>query len=486
MKNTIYRNIALILALITVVSVLVACKQTGGTDETKDSVRTDGTTGTTLITSSDVDPIPDDLKFTGRDFVIAAPVGSGPAFFWQETDSDIPIDSAIYKRNKMLEERFEITISAIELGDTGHHADALLPYIDAGDDVIDVCAIGYYQSGKPLIVYDLILPWNGVKYIDYSKPWWNSSLNDTLSILGQSYYLSGAINWTQMSVTMAVFFNKNVAGKFSSVVGDLYKSVNDGTWTQERMLEMIKAVSSDNGDGVRDENDTYGLCQNINTLESWVTGAGMQYAKVTDSGFELYFDSERLVDLIDKVGGVLTDKQYVWLEEGMNTGTNIFFEDRALFIQSDFTYCEAWRNQKSDFGILPIPKADEKQEKYLTYSDQWGLALAMPKTAKEPDRTGAILEMMAQMSYEMIRPAYYEKTLMGKYSRDDESEEMLNIIFDGITYEPGITFISNLAWLPFRDCVINNKNLASWYAGYRNQIEQNFTELFDSVKERTE
>ena len=92
-----------------------------------------------------LDPIPDDLKFTGRDFVIAAPVGSGPAFFWQETDSDIPIDSAIYKRNKMLEERFEITISAIELGDTGHHAEALLPYIDAGDDVIDVCAIGYYQ-----------------------------------------------------------------------------------------------------------------------------------------------------------------------------------------------------------------------------------------------------------------------------------------------------------------------------------------------------
>ena len=169
MKKTIYRNIALILALITVISVLVACKQTGGTDETKDSVRTDGTTGTTPLTSSDVEPIPDDLKFTGRDFVIAAPAGNGPTFFWQETDSDVPIDSAIYKRNKTLEERFGITISAIELGDTGHHADALLPYIDAGDDVIDVCAIGYYQSGKPLIVYDLILPWNGVKYIDYSK-----------------------------------------------------------------------------------------------------------------------------------------------------------------------------------------------------------------------------------------------------------------------------------------------------------------------------
>lgn len=484
MKKTINRYLSLILVLLTVFSVLIACKQTEEPKETKGSEKTDVTTESDTQTPSSADPIPDDLQFKGCDFVIAAPSGSGPTFFYQESDSDVPIDAAIYKRNKIVEERFGITISAIELGDTGHHAEALLPYIAAGDDVIDVCAIGYYQSGKPLIVYDLILPWNGVKYIDYSKPWWNSSLNDTLSILGQSYYLSGAINWTQMSVTMAVFFNKNVAGEYSSVVGDLYKSVNDGTWTQERMLEMIKAVSLDNGDGVRDENDTYGLCQNINTLESWVTGAGMQYAKVTDSGFELYFDSERLVDLIDKVGGVLTDKQYVWLEEGMNTGTNIFFEDRALFIQSDFTYCEAWRNQKSDFGILPIPKADEKQEKYLTYSDQWGLALAMPKTAKDPDRTGAILETMAQWSYELIRPAYYEKTLNGKYSRDDESEEMLNIIFDGIIYEPGITFITNLSWLPFRDCVVNGKNLASWYAGYKSLIEQNYTELFDAVKEK--
>lgn len=485
MKKIFNKCLALLLVLMTVCSVLIACRQEEKPDDQtgSDSIG-DTADGETSQTSSGVEPVPEDLKFTGHDFVIATPNGSGPQFFFQESDSDIPVDSAIYKRNKRLEERFDITITAIEIGETGHHAEALLPYIESGDDIIDVCAVGYYQSGKPLIVYDLIVPWNDVKYIDYSQPWWNSSLNETLSILGQNYYLSGSINWTQMSVTMAVFFNKNVAGDYSSVVGDLYGSVKDGTWTQERMLEMIKTVSTENGDGVRDANDTYGLCQNINTLEAWVTGAGMQYAEATDSGFELYFDSEALVELIDKVGSVLSDKQYVWLEDGMNTGTSIFFEDRALFIQSDFTYCEAWRNQTSDFGILPLPKADENQEKYLTYSDQWGLALAMPKTASDPDRTGAILEVMAQLSYELIRPAYYEKTLMGKYRRDDESEEMLNIIYDGVTYEPGITFITNLSWLPFRDCVVNGKNLASWYAGYKNLIVQNFTELFDSVKQK--
>ena len=105
----------------------------------------------------------------------------------------------------------------------------------------------------------------------------------------------------------------------------------------------------------------------------------MQYAKVTDSGFELYFDSERLVDLIDKVGGVLTDKQYVWLEEGMNTGTNIFFEDRALFIQSDFTYCEAWRNQKSDFEFCRFPRLTKSRKSILHIPINGDLHLQCPK-----------------------------------------------------------------------------------------------------------
>jgi hypothetical protein len=44
------------------------------------------------------------------------------------------------------------------------------------------------------------------------------------------------------------------------------------------------------------------------------------------------------------------------------------------------------------------------------------------------ERTGQILEAMAAESKYTVLPAYYEKTLQGKYARDDDSLEMLDII----------------------------------------------------------
>lgn len=61
MKKTINRYLSLILVLITVFSVLIACKQTEEPKETKGSEKADSTTEPGTQTSSDVDPVPDDL-----------------------------------------------------------------------------------------------------------------------------------------------------------------------------------------------------------------------------------------------------------------------------------------------------------------------------------------------------------------------------------------------------------------------------------------
>lgn len=50
---------------------------------------------------------------------------------------------------------------------------------------------------------------------------------------------------------------------------------------------------------------------------------------------------------------------------------------------------------------------------------------------------------MDAMSYEgwhSLRPAFIEVTLQGKVSRDEESNKMLNLIFDSTFYDTGILF----------------------------------------------
>ena len=65
---------------------------------------------------------------------------------------------------------------------------------------------------------------------------------------------------------------------------------------------------------------------------------------------------------------------------------------------------------------------------------------------------------------EIVRPAYYDINLTGKYMRDNDSEEMLDIIFKSVIYDIGRFYnwggmydqISNL-WNSKKDTIA-----ASW------------------------
>lgn len=93
---------------------------------------------------------------------------------------------------------------------------------------------------------------------------------------------------------------------------------------------------------------------------------------------------------------------------------------------------------EADFGILPVPMLDEKQGEYYSGVHAYGLSLiGVPVTCKDTVMTGAVLESMAYESLDTLTPAYYNVTLNGKYFRDEESGEMLDIIFGTRVYDLG-------------------------------------------------
>lgn len=478
-----------LLILLTVLPCAIACKTGGDPEDTKatDTVGFDTNGGTDTSDSVTEDPyddkVPDDLKFDGRTFTMAAPIPSGYVVFYQETDSDNPVDSAVYKRNKILEERFDIKIVGIELGTTDGHADAFSSYAQIDDDIIDVIGIGFYQSGLAMIINDYVLPWNDVKYINVDRDWWNKSATETLSVLGNYYYLTGDINVGALRCTMPIFFNKTEAEEYEDVVGDLYQTVRDGEWTYDLFLDYIKTYSHDNGDTVQDANDYYGLVQNGNTLMSHLYYADVVTAKVTDDGAELLLTDNKIIDIVDTARELLNDKYYTYLRDGDQEISDIFFSDRALFMNTDLSSAGNWRDKDTDFGILPFPKYDEAQENYTTYADQWGLMLALPCTATNTDRTGAILEAMAALSRKYVTPAYYDVMLLGKLKRDDESEEMLDILYKNVIYDPGTIYAGDLNLLPMNACVRRDASLATWYAQMSEALLSNITILYDHVRE---
>ena len=63
--------------------------------------------------------------------------------------------------------------------------------------------------------------------------------------------------------------------------------------------------------------------------------------------------------------------------------------------------------------------------------------LCVPMTTSDPERTGIVLEAMAAESMYTVTPAYYDVALKGKYARDEESLDMLDIILESRCYDLG-------------------------------------------------
>jgi len=95
---------------------------------------------------------------------------------------------------------------------------------------------------------------------------------------------------------------------------------------------------------------------------------------------------------------------------------------------------------ETDFGMLPYPKYDENQDSYNTnLMTQRIQGISVPTTNTDPERTGIILEALAYHS-DIVRTAYYDITLTGKYARDEESIAILDTIFESRCYDIGKAF----------------------------------------------
>jgi len=110
------------------------------------------------------------------------------------------------------------------------------------------------------------------------------------------------------------------------------------------------------------------------------------------------------------------------------------------------------QGMESDFGIVPLPKYDEAQDKYYSLVNSYtGALLGVPKSAENLDRVSIILEALSAESRYTLQPAYYDITLQRKYARDEESEAMLDIIFGSRVYDIGSTYEFGGVWAASRD-----------------------------------
>ena len=368
---------------------------------------------------------------------------------YSEEENGDPINDSVYLRNRIIEDRYNIRIANKPSSDILPSAKKA---IAANTDEYDILMGALNGFAETLSMEGMLANLKNVPYLDLEKPWYDQKANEQLAIANKLYVTISDIGIVDKNATWSYLFNKRLVQDFS--LEDPYKLVRDGSWTIDKMLEMCKDVSRDvDGDGIMGMNDMYGYAGETYNLYIALLSAGSELIKKDENDLPVYVGLDDMgVTVFLKLMAMFGDKtltlraddyyssgKEVWGGNGvMDTA---FKEDRILFFDTSMARVTFYRNMESDFGIIPPPKRDAAQADYIsTVSVRSTNSLAIPVTVSDFERTGIITDALAAESRYRVIPAYYEVQLKTKYARDDESAEMLDIIFAGRKFDVGLLY----------------------------------------------
>ncbi|MCL1794118.1 MAG: extracellular solute-binding protein [Oscillospiraceae bacterium] len=354
------------------------------------------------------------------------------------------INDAVYRRNRYIEDAYNCNIEEFQ---SFSMVNDLRKTIKSGDDEYDV-ALPPLNQGINLAADGLLLNLGNVGAMNLENKWWDQNANKSLSIGGKLYYTSGDMLILNNDSTGAFVFSKQLIQEHQFDIP--YQLVKEGKWTFDVFYSQVKQVSADiNGDGKMDRNDKYGFMQYRDVLHCLFHGAGGNFGEKDGNDFPYFtLDSEKSIMILEKVFEIMNDpantyRLHMTYNEGVTNafvlGQSMFEENRVLYYWIRLRDIEPLRSMEADFGILPIPKWDESQTDYFcTVNFHVSTCITIPISSGNPERTGLFLEAFNCKSKYALQPAYYDIALNGKYVRDEESSEMLDIIFANRVYDIGL------------------------------------------------
>ena len=401
-----------------------------------------------------------------------------------EEKSNEKLDTLIYNRNKLLEQRFGAKISkqggiqSTGANDLTSHYNYVQSQLNSGDVPFDAIAMYAYNAGK------LILG-NGGNFLDWrsevpycsdsikkGEEWWPSEINRDSTVMGRQFVAVSDFCITAMEMTYTVIFNKDLA-KSENVAytidpdkyttsSTLYDVVRGNDWTLETMKTVVggfyrNSTTSGNISG-RDVEDRFGLVAAGGTdADAWAYAFAYNY--VENDGVaapELWAWDGSQFDVITSLRE-LYGSTGTW-SNTVGTATDDYNARAAFFAQEDHVLFQLntleslkWdviHNMEQDFGVLPYPKYTRDQAKFMTGTLDHYTTLAVPYTTGwDEDRlrmTGAFIEALSAENCNSVKDPYYDDIVTHHNVTDGDSVEMINLIMDGRVYDLGVYHYNEL------------------------------------------
>jgi len=469
-----------VIILLLILMMIVSC---GGntSDEVNDTTtRPDETTEDTTF------KLPE-YNFDGYKYNILTAAEQWAHYYVAESENGDIINDAVYARNSAVEEMYNVTLNYQVFNGYGAGmpavATALKGAVLSGTDEFDLVISGtVYISGH--ILDGLFMDMNTIDTIDLANPWWYKKVNDELIIANKAYTVVGEYSLMAITNSWCVYFNSALIKDFE--LENPYVLVNNGKWTFDKMIEMGMSVCADlNGNGKPDEEDRFGLLTGVSeAFYAMRYAMGSTITNIGSDGYPILVGaSEKTVTVFDKLKALNNNKEFLY-----NYKNSLYVEQIPIFVGGQALFYSypikatenAVMRNFEDYGIIPQPKLDEAQEEY--YALCLGDGYQIPAVVNDADMSGAVLETLNWESYMNVTSRYYDVALQGKFTRDNESAAMLDLIransimdFGALYYsalDPNLMYIHN----------IFNREYTSWWQGIETSVQKKLDNIIEQMK----
>ena len=363
---------------------------------------------------------------------------------WAEGITGEAYIDAIYNRNSRIEDLLNVSITQVD----GNVDADIKSSVTAGDDTYGV-AYPTLSSASSLGGQNLLVDLKNLPEFHLDMPWWDQAASDYLTIANRLFFAENEINIQYDEATWVLYFNKDLVTLYG--MESPYELVRENEWTMDKMHEMMTTVAHDeDGNGVLNApEDYFGFSTHWGSYVGMLSGAGESLVVPDGEGsFVSNLGTERMVTIAEKIGSILNDNTATVLPDrfqGAATSNNqwainTFYNGHSLFYGEVIGKFADLREMENDFGLLPFPKFEDAQEFYTCEVLSSALAFVIPRSVADKSRSATISEALAIDSHSDFMNAYLDTTITGKSIRDEDSREMLEIIFEYRVYDLGDIF----------------------------------------------
>ena len=361
-----------------------------------------------------------------------------------EETGDVIMDAA-YRRNRIVEEGLKITIKEVYSTDP---PSLVRRTVNAGTDDYDV-VFTYSNAAGTLASQGMYLDLFEIKAFNFEELWWDHGAIDAFELMNSLYFTTSDSHIMTNDSIWVLFFNKQMIQNYG--LDNPYQLVRENKFTMDAMLEMMRQTTIDlDGDGAFTVNDQWGISSHsfatmaflLCTDSPLITkdGDGIPYLVEPNERFINAYEKTR--EFLNKENGMFLDAQgtYPGKSAEFDHPTKTFLANKSLFCGECLSHTRVFREMENDFGILPHPKLDSNQERYLTLMVDTTPCFGIPITNPDPERTGTFMEALTGISATTVIPAYYDVSMTNKFMRDEDSVEMLDLIRANRLYELAIVY----------------------------------------------